>query len=257
MSPRISYGPHPSQFAELSRPAGRGPFPVVVMLHGGFWRTGYGLELGRPLAADLTVHGVAVLNVEYRRVGADPVTGGGGWPTTCADVAAAVDALADRSDLVDVDRVVAVGHSAGGQLAGWLAARGTLPEGTPGAAPAVRLRGFVSQAGLLDLVGADNQRLGGDAVADFMGGSADAVAETYALASPMERLPTGVPGICVHGTADDTVPLDQSERYVAAATRAGDNARLVPVEGAGHYPLIDVSAPAWATCRAAAMELLG
>jgi len=111
------YGHHPSQFVELSLPPGSGTVPVVLVVHGGFWRTAYGAEYGRPLAADLAARGWAALNVEYRRVGHDQQAGGGGWPRTAQDVAAALDSLAGTgqqhaSGRLDLARVVGLGHSA-------------------------------------------------------------------------------------------------------------------------------------------------
>ena len=245
MSPRrIPYGDGPDQFGELTLPAGT-PRGVAVIVHGGFWRARYDLGLGRPLAADLAGAGLAAWNIEYRRVGA-----GGGWPATFDDVAAAVDALAEMGDL-PLDRVVAVGHSAGGHLAAWLAARPGLPAGAPGAAPGVRLRGAVSQAGVLDLVDAAERGVGAGAVEDLLGGPPEAVPDRYALASPVERVPIGVPVTCVHGTADVNVPLRQSERFTA---RSGD--RLVTLEGADHFAVIDPTTPAWRACRDAVEELL-
>lgn len=254
----LRYGSHPSQYGELTLPSTPGPWPVAVIVHGGFWRTAYGAELGRPLAADLVQHGVAAWNLEYRRVGDDPFGGGGGWPTTCLDVAAGVDVLASvggqraGNGQLDLSRVVPIGHSAGGQLAGWLAARATLPIDGPGASPIVPVTGFVSQAGVLDLADGLQQNLGAGAVAAFLGSAPGGLA----LASPIERVPVGVPSVCVHGTADDVVPLRQSERYVAAATRAGDGARLIPLDGADHSAVIDPRTAAWAACRDAALELL-
>lgn len=208
---RLDYGTHPSQFGELTLPAGpvRG---VAVVVHGGFWRQGYGLELGRPLAVDLANAGFAAWNVEYRRVG-----GGGGWTATFDDVAAALDLLAGPGQdaaqgSLPLDRVVAVGHSAGGHLATWLAARPGLPPGAPGHRPAVTLRGAVSQAGVLDLVEAAQRGVGNGAVQDLVGGEPDEVADRYALASPYARVPIGVPVVCVHGTRDGNVPIRQSER---------------------------------------------
>ena len=166
----LAYGTHPSQFGELTLPAGAGPVrAVAVVVHGGFWRQAYGLELGRPLAAELVAAGWAVWNLEYRRVG-----GGGGWTATFDDVAAGLDTLAGAGQRaaggrLPLDRVVAVGHSAGGQLAAWLAARPTLPAGAPGADPVVRLRGVVSQAGVLDLVDASAHGVGRGAVEDLLG----------------------------------------------------------------------------------------
>jgi acetyl esterase/lipase len=251
----LRYGPHPAQFGELFLPE-RLPdrrIGVAVVVHGGFWRRAYGLELGRPLAADLAAAGLAAWNIEYRRVGA-----GGGWPATLADAAAAVDALADtgRPEL-DLDRVVAVGHSAGGHLAVWLAARPGLPPEAPGAEPRVRLRGVVSQAGVLDLVDAAVTGVGFTAVPDLMGGMPDEVPGRYAVGSPIARVPVGVPVVCVHGTADRNVPLRQSERYVGAARAVGDPAELLALPGVEHFEVISPGEPAWSACRDAALRLLG
>ncbi len=245
------YGAGPSQFAELSLPAGATPTPVVVIVHGGFWRTGFGVELGRPLAADLVRRGFAAVNVEYRRVGSGSA-GGGGWPQTGQDVAAAVDALATEGQRLaggrlDLNRVVGLGHSAGGQLVGWLAARRS---------EMVSLCGFVSQAGLLDLVRAAQAHVGGGAVEDFMGGSSTANPSGYAEASPIALVPLRVPSVCVHGHADTVVPIDQSERFVAAARKAGDASELRTFEG-DHFDPIAVGSPAWSLCVAALTDLIG
>ena len=255
----IRYGNHPSQYGSLSLPSTPGPWPVVVIVHGGFWRTAYGAELGEPLAAELVQHGFAAWNLEYRRVGDDSKAGGGGWPTTCLDVAAGVDALAGPGQeaaggRLDLSRVVALGHSAGGHLVGWLAGRGVRGAAAPGGSPLVPITGFVSQAGVLDLELAMADNLGAGAAQAFLGDRAGDAAEV-ALASPVVSVPTSVPSVCVHGTADDVVPINQSESYLAAATAAGDRCRLVPVSGADHSAPIDVSSAAWAACLAAALEL--
>ncbi|WP_082570061.1 S9 family peptidase [Mycobacterium sp. Root135] len=239
---RFTYGPHPSQYAELTLPAGAAPAPVVVVIHGGYWRSSYGAELGRPLAADLVGRGFAALNVEYRRVG-----DGGGWPQTGQDVAAAVDALAEQSTGLDIGRVVALGHSAGGQLAGWLAAR---RGGT------VSLAGAVLQAGVLDLVRGSADGLGGGAVDAYLGGSPAHTPEAYEAASPVALLPLGVPTVCVHGTADTLVPIDQSEGFVAAASKAGDTTTLHTFDG-DHFDPITVGTPAWDLCVAGLHALTG
>lgn len=255
----VRYGTHPSQYGVLSLPDGPGPWPVAVVFHGGFWRTAYGADLTSDLAEDLVRHGFAAWNVEYRRVGDDPEHGGGGWPATCLDVAAAVDLLAATgqtlaADRLDLSRLVAIGHSAGGQLAAWLAGRGSLPAGAPGAPPLVPLAGFVSQAGVLDLALGLKEGLGSGAIPDFLGAWADDP-EARSLVCPSALLPMGIPSVCVHGTADDDVPLSHSQRFVDAARRAGDDSRLLVLPGADHYSLIDVTSPAWAACRAAVIEL--
>src|SRR5689334_22317867 len=234
----VSYGPDPAQFLELTLPEGEGPAPVAVVLHGGFWRAAYGVELARPLAAELAAAGWAAIAVEYRRVGDGD---GGGWPQTCADVAAALDALPGLAPgRLDLAAVVVIGHSAGGHLAAWAAGRGRLPEGAPGAAPRVRVTAAVLQAGVLDLVLAHEQQLGAGAVRDFLGADpADVPA-----ADPVRLLPTGADLLCVHGAGDETVPLSQSERYAQRAAAAGDAVEVRVVPG-DHMSVIDPTGEAF------------
>lgn len=261
----IRYGADPSQYAVLHLPAAAnppapGPLPVVVVIHGGYWQAQYGLDLGTPLAVDLTNAGVAALNVEYRRIGS-----GGGFPTTFVDVATAIDLIPGEAAAVaaragralDPARVAFVGHSAGGQLAVWAASRPRLPAGAPGAGPRVLPRGVVSQAGVLDLVAGSEQGLGGGSVDQLLGGSPQTVPDRYAVGSPAALVPAPCPVVCVHGDADTTVPLDQSQRYVAADTAAGGRARLRVIPGADHFALIDPAEPAWAACREEALAMLG
>ncbi|MGY1653275.1 alpha/beta hydrolase family protein [Geodermatophilus sp. SYSU D01119] len=238
----LAYGPHPDQFLELTLPDGDGPAPVVVVLHGGFWRAAYGVELARPLAADLAAAGSAAVAVEYRRLGS-----GGGWPATLEDVAAAIDALAGEAGL-DLGDVTVVGHSAGGHLAAWAAGRGRLPEGAPGAAPRVRVTAAVLQAGVLDLERAAEQELGRRATQEFLGGEPGEVPGRYAAADPVRLLPTGADVLCVHGTGDDVVPPEQSGRYAAAARAAGDRVEVRHVPG-GHRDPIDPAGEGWAVVR--------
>ena len=226
---RIAYGDDPSQFGELSLPAGT-PRGVVVVIHGGFWKAAYDLDLGRPLAASLVENGWAAWNLEYRRVG-----NGGGFPTTFDDVAAGLDRLADLD--VDLSTVITLGHSAGGHLAVWAAGRGTYDRWPP----RVEVTAAVSQAGVLDLVGASELGLGGGAVEALLGhpaGAADAAVD------PLQQVPLGVPVFCVHGTDDAIVPPVQSETYVGAALGEGAEAELVEVDG-DHFVVIDPRSAAW------------
>jgi acetyl esterase/lipase len=231
---RLSYGGHPSQFAQLHLPDGHARVPVVVVIHGGFWRQQYGLELGSPLAHDLRAHGVAAWNIEYRRVG-----GGGGWPQTGDDVLAAIDALAALDEpRLDLSRVVTLGHSAGGHLAVWAAAHHD------------RVTGAVSQAGVLDFH--LHPRITANAC-QLLGGTPDEVPDRYAAASPVGLVPIGVPVVCVHGDADSDVPFEQSESFLRAA---GDGARLVRVPGADHMAVITPGTPAWEAARDAVLQLV-
>ncbi|PKH37758.1 Acetyl esterase/lipase [Nocardioides alpinus] len=221
----IAYGDDPSQLAELHRPDGpsRG---VVVVIHGGFWKSAYDYTLGQPLARSLAAEGWTAWNIEYRRVG-----NGGGTPQTFDDVAAAIDALADVEG-VDTSTVVTLGHSAGGHLAVWAAGR---------ADPRVAVTHAISQAGVLDLVMSERMGLGGGAAASLLGhtpGPADAQWD------PQQQIPLDVPVWCVHGIDDAIVPLGQSEGYVVDAQAAGAQAEIVRVEG-DHFVVIDPDSEAW------------
>ena len=237
------YGTEDPQVGELRVPPGAGPHPVAVLVHGGFWRSAYDRSLMEPLATDLVARGWATWNIEYRRVG-EP---GGGWPGTFDDAAAAVDhlaALVTAGETLDLERVVAIGHSAGGHLALWLAGRPSLPADAPGASPTVVVAAAVSQAGVADLVAAAHGRVGGSAVPDLLGGDPGEVPDRYATASPVALVPMGVPTLCVHGEADPLVPIDQSERWAAAAVGAGDPVELVAFAG-GHFEVLDPAHESW------------
>jgi acetyl esterase/lipase len=239
----VAYGDHPDQVLDVHLPAVdvHDPRqPTVVLVHGGFWRDGFRRDLMVPLAEDLAARGVVVVNVEYRRVG-----GAGGWPVTLTDVGAAVDHLATLGGPVDTDRVVTVGHSAGGHLATWVAARHRLPAGAPGADPLVRPCAAVSQAGVIDLLLAERQGLGGGAVADLLGGGSDHVPDRWQVADPVRLVPLGVPVLLVHGASDDIVPPDVSTSYAAAARTAGDVVDVV-VEPGDHFAVVEASHPLWA-----------
>ncbi len=236
---RHAYGTGPSQVADLHVPAGSGPFPVAVLLHGGYWNTRYGKLIMRPLAGDLVRRGWAAWNVEYRRLGPGS-GGGGGWPATFDDVAAGIDALAGLDDpRLDLSRVTAVGHSAGGQLALWAAARPDLPAGAPGSGPAVRLTHVAALTAVASLASA------GAMARNLMGGSPEEVPDRYAQADPMRRIPLGIPVLMVHPVDDGVVPVRQSRSYSAAASAQGADVTLVETATGGHRGPIDPGSQAW------------
>lgn len=222
----LSYGGDDDQFGRLRLPDGAGPHPVVVLLHGGFWREIYTHDTTSLLAVDLARRGHATWNLEYRRI---PPTGG--WRATLGDAAAGIDHLAAIDAPLDLDRVTVLGHSAGGHLA-LMAPRST----------DIRPVSLVSLAGVLDL----------DAVLDpsdpdngplRFAGTDDP--ETIASLSPLHQIPPPAPAVVVHGTEDDTVPFESAVRYVKAAEAAGADVRSLWLDGVDHMAVIDPATDAW------------
>lgn len=231
------FGPDPSQVAELHLPRGPGPHPVVVLLHGGYWQTQYGKLVCRPLARALAASGYAAWNLEYRRLGTGR-GGGGGWPMTFSDVAEGIDLLAGLPAPLDLSRVSLVGHSAGGQLALWAAARPAIAPGVVGAAPLVVASRAVALAPVTNLTRARvhaEQLLGGTAVDE---------PDRWAVADPVRAGAPGVPVLVVHPTGDETVPVARSREYAAAT-----GCELVETAGTHRDP-IDPSSAAWAAAAA-------
>jgi acetyl esterase/lipase len=240
----VRYGPHRSQRADLHLPGTPGPHPVVVAIHGGSWETRYGKIVMRGLAGDLARRGWAVWNIEYRRVGR---AGGGGWPESFEDIAAAVDHLVRLDAPLDLTRVAALGHSAGGQLALWAAGRYKLPPGAPGAGPEVRFAAAISQAGVVDMTTA--HAIGPHGPVDaVMGGSPTAVPDRYDHVDPIRQVPLDLPVLLVHGTDDQSVSVERSRAYAGAARAAGGSVELVELAGAqgAHRRHIDPRGPAFA-----------
>lgn len=247
---RLSYGPDKQHIADLRLPPGTGPHPVVIGVHGGYWRGRYGLEYFGHVCAALTTAGIATWNIEYRRLG----NTGGGWPGTFEDVALAADALRTvaATHSLDLARVYTVGHSAGGQLALWLAGRHRIAHSSPlyRAAP-LPIAGTVSLAGVTDLRRGYVLRLSDGVIADLLGGSPDEYPERYAAISPLDLLPVGVRQLLITGDADDNVPPELTQRYFDTARDAGDPAEMLILPGADHFEIVDPRSAAWPLVAAA------
>ncbi|RRQ80160.1 alpha/beta hydrolase [Streptomyces griseofuscus] len=252
-----SYGTHPDQVIDFyaARTAGDTPAPLVVVLHGGAWRARYDRRHVTPFADFLARRGFAVANVEYRRGGdTEPVCDtppAGRWPDTFEDVAAALDALPGlaRTALpgADVRRTVLTGHSAGGHLALWAAARHVLPADSPWRLPeAAPLRGVVALAPIADFTVAERLAVCEHASLQLLGGSAH-FEQRLPYADPARLLPTGIATTLVQGRADLVVPEAVSESYADAAANAGELVGLTLLADVGHFPLIDPAADACIT----------
>ncbi|WP_439476127.1 alpha/beta hydrolase family protein [Brevundimonas sp.] len=246
---RIAYGPDALQFGELWLPRGRGRHPVIVLIHGGCWRADLpGLELMDYMAADLRDRGYAVWNMEYRRIGHP----GGGYPGTFGDIAMGLDhlrTLAEQHSL-DLRRVAVSGHSAGGHLALWAAARDRLPVESPlRTADPLLIRGVVSLAGIADLdayrqTGPD--ACGGPSTIDgLVGIQQPGGRDVFDDTSPPALLPLGDRQVVISGALDPIVPPRFGQDYAAAAASRGDPARSIVLEGAGHFEVIDPTSAAW------------
>ncbi len=242
------YGKSPFQFGQLRLPKGEGPHPVVIVIHGGCWMAEYDLNHISPLASAITKLGYATWSLEYRRIG-NP---GAGWPGTFLDIAEGVDFLQELSfeHRLDLDRVIVLGHSAGGNLALWTAARTKLPPDSPVYKPfPLSLLGVISLAGIGDLSRLDFQKGCGDSALKLMGGSPEEFPLRFAQASPIELLPFSVPQILIQGVRDPIVSFQGAEVYQAAACSKGDRCSLVLLEDAGHFELVFPGSSAWATLR--------
>jgi acetyl esterase/lipase len=256
---RIGYGPDSSEFGDLRVPTGTGPHPVVVLIHGGCFKAAYAtLNDLAPMADALKADGIASWNVEYRRVGQP----GGGWPGTYLDIGRAMDHLRTISPThaLDLSRVVVVGHSAGGHLAMWSAARSRLPRSSAlYVADPLPVRGAVDLAGPVDMSSniAGYEKLCRDSVITTMlGGTPASVPDRYAEASAMRLIPLGVPQVLVVGTHEEFVPRPLVDAYVKAATQAGDSVRLLVMPRVGHFEIATTRPPTWAPLEAAIRALL-
>lgn len=251
---RIPYGDDPLQFGELRLPRGPGPHPVAILIHGGCWLSEFDITHLRKLAAAITRTGVATWSLEYRRVG-NP---GGGWPGTFQDVARGADHLRKVAEVhpLDLGRVIAVGHSAGGQLALWLAARSKLTDREPFRAESPVLPGAVlGLAPAPDLAYLHEEKACDSAVDRLLGGSPQEQPERYAMSSPTSLVPLGVPQILLLGRHDENwAPVGR--RYFEASKAAGDDVHVVEAPESGHFEMIDPDSTTWPLVRKSLSTLL-
>jgi acetyl esterase/lipase len=255
---RFAYGPDTLQHADLRLPTGPGPYPVAVIVHGGCWRAWHSSRHMEEVAQWLTQAGWATWNLEYRTVDRP----GGGWPGTLLDVGAGTDYLREVAKRVPLDltRVVAIGHSAGGHLALWLAARHRVPVGTT-----LYSRDPLPMAGVVSLAGIPDLRryhelmhdACGEGVGLLIGGLPESAPARYAQASPAELLPLGVPQLLLHGVDDRNVPLHHAQAYADVAKARGDAATLVVIPRAAHFELMAPGAEAWARIQVPLLAFLG
>jgi acetyl esterase/lipase len=256
---RIAYGNDTSHFGELRVPSGPGPHPVAVLIHGGCFKAAYATRRDLEAMGDaLKTAGIATWNIEYRRLGQP----GGGWPGTYLDVANAVDylrVLATHYPL-DLSRVVLVGHSAGGHLAAWAAARTRVPAGSAiHTIDPFRVRGVVDLAGPLDLtanIPEYEAECHDSVITQLLGGPPTMVPDRYADASPQHLLPVGVPQMVLLAQYDKLIPQSAGEAYVKAALQAGDSVRLMVIPNIGHFELANPRATSWSHVEAAIRSLL-
>jgi acetyl esterase/lipase len=244
---RVAYGTDSLQFGDLRMPTGPGPFPVAIVIHGGCWVSRFAsLQNSTAFSDALRDAGIATWNIEYRRADSP----GGGWPNTFLDAVAATDRLRDlaRTYPLDLTRVVAVGHSAGGHLAMWLSSADKIPAGSPIARRhPLPLVGAVALAGIADLAEfrTYSRFTCGDVVDGLMGGTPEQVPERYAAGSPRQLLPVRVPQVQIVGTEDRVMPAAAREAQRAAAEATGTPFVLRVIEGAGHHELLSPRSAAW------------
>ncbi|HEY9315757.1 alpha/beta hydrolase family protein [Williamsia sp.] len=247
---RIGYptfdGSDPDQdYGDLYLPAGPqrpDSIPLVVLIHGGAWMSQLGADLFDPFARDLAARGLAVYNIEYRRVGS-----GGGWPTTFEDVSQALDnvvAIDQRFPQLEEEDALVVGHSAGAQLAVWGGTRHLLEHGDIGAHPKFRPTKVISLAGPLDMVQAVAN--GDNNIVRALGGTPNQIPDRYAAVDPIQNIDPGTPVIAMHGTNDTVVLPSLSQKYIDELEKQSGSGQVILLEGEDHTSIVNSTSPAYA-----------
>ncbi len=239
---RLAYGDDPAQFGDLYLPTQPALHPVLILIHGGCWRAQYGLAPMGQFARAIAQRGIAVWSIEYRRLG-----NGGGWPNTFLDTANSIDFLRTIADTytLDLRHVVVCGHSAGGHLALWAAARAKLAANSPlYTANPLAIHSVVALAPVCDLERAVAWDICVDAADVLVGGHPRDNWQNYYQGSPSALLPLGVPHVTINGTHDDIVPIAYVSQFVDTAKATGDPATLIGVQDVGHFEIVMATQPA-------------
>lgn len=245
----ISYGPDRLQFGELRLPKGDGPYPLLILIHGGCWLSEFDITHSRKLANGFASAGIAVWNIEYRRVGDE----GGGWPGTFEDIAVGGDYVSElaKTFSLDLSRVIVAGHSAGGHLALWFANRPSrFRTGNE-----IALHGVLGLAPAPDLAHLHGSELCGSVIDTLMGGSPREFPERYAEGSGIDRMPSGIAQHIILGTHDESW-TPQGERYVEAAKGREVPLSVTYAPLSGHFEMIDPDSSTWSLVLGAAKGLL-
>lgn len=241
---RITYGDDQCQFGYLQIPEGDGPFPVVMIIHGGCWLSEYDISLMDSMAEKLTSLGYASWNIEYRRIG----NAGGGWPGTFHDV---TNALAKLNEMaknypIDLDRIVLTGHSAGGHLALWLGAQPLLDDASDiKLNDRMKIKGIISLAGIVDLRTYLSDTGCGSSVSKLIGGQPNDFPGRYDVASPISNTPMGVKQILINGSNDNIVPVSHVQPYYDKAVQNNEDIELQVVDGDGHFEILNPGSASW------------
>lgn len=252
---RIHYGKDSLQFGDLRVPDGEGPHPVAIFIHGGCWLAEFDISHTEKLTAALAQNGIATWSLEYRRVGNE----GGGWPGTFQDIGHGADHLASIADEfnLNLDRVITMGHSAGGHLAIWAAARGAIPaESEISAANPIRVNGVLALAPAADLRSLHEAEHCGHVVDQLMDGSPEEQPDHYRWGNPVELSPGKLPQILIIGK-HDTVWAPAGLRYFDVASERGDNVEMIEATESGHFEMIDPDSSTWPLVLQSAQMLLG
>jgi acetyl esterase/lipase len=256
---QISYGEDPCQIADLRLPNGQGPHPVAIIIHGGCWLSKIANFHNTSALADaLHKIGIATWNIEYRLID----NSGGGWPGTFLDVAHGADYLRTIAKIYDLDleNVIILGHSSGGQLALWVASRHVIPKNNPlYIENPLKIRGVIALGAATDLrkLEPNNEKICGDnVIVKLVGGLPDEVPERYHYTSPIEFLPIGIPQTVIIGAQDMPILIESNKEYVASAKNKGDDAQLLIVKNASHHEVVAPGSSAWLTVRSSVLSML-